>query len=217
MLKFVLFESEDQRGCRTKETKRERSSVGSERLPYKQRVGGSNPSAPTNETKAVNLTAFFVLDGFASKLSPAHNKNPRQQVAAVRFYVSTKRVRNQEGGCAIKGVLFSMVIARVLRTSNPSAPTNETKAVRLTAFFVLVGFASELSPAHTSSRYSQPPYQTSRLGYMAKRVPLKRAPVLLCLKFGDGSDILLKLFDKRFVAGVAAVNPVNHQGPRSAM
>ena len=32
--------------------KRERalSSAGSERLPYKQRVGGSNPSAPTKET-----------------------------------------------------------------------------------------------------------------------------------------------------------------------
>ena len=28
--------------------KRELSSVGSERLPYKQRVGGSTPSAPTN-------------------------------------------------------------------------------------------------------------------------------------------------------------------------
>lgn len=31
-------------------TIRELSSVGSERLPYKQRVGGSNPSAPTTET-----------------------------------------------------------------------------------------------------------------------------------------------------------------------
>lgn len=29
-------------------TIRELSSVGSERLPYKQRVGGSNPSAPTD-------------------------------------------------------------------------------------------------------------------------------------------------------------------------
>ncbi len=26
------------------------SSAGSERLPYKQRVGGSNPSAPTTDT-----------------------------------------------------------------------------------------------------------------------------------------------------------------------
>ena len=31
-----------------KSSKRALSSAGSERLPYKQRVGGSNPSAPTN-------------------------------------------------------------------------------------------------------------------------------------------------------------------------
>ena len=30
-------------------TNRALSSAGSERLPYKQRVGGSNPSAPTQE------------------------------------------------------------------------------------------------------------------------------------------------------------------------
>ena len=29
------------------------SSVGSERLPYKQRVGGSNPSAPTQKTHSL--------------------------------------------------------------------------------------------------------------------------------------------------------------------
>ena len=33
------------------QAERELSSVGSERLPYKQRVGGSNPSAPTSEKK----------------------------------------------------------------------------------------------------------------------------------------------------------------------
>ena len=32
-------------------SKRELSSVGSERLPYKQRVGGSTPSAPTKFLK----------------------------------------------------------------------------------------------------------------------------------------------------------------------
>ena len=38
--------------CTRNSAKGELSSVGSERLPYKQRVGGSNPSAPTNQ-KAV--------------------------------------------------------------------------------------------------------------------------------------------------------------------
>ena len=40
------------------QTKREFSSAGSEHLPYKQRVGGSNPSTPTKQSERV---AFFVL------------------------------------------------------------------------------------------------------------------------------------------------------------
>ncbi len=36
------------------------SSVGSERLPYKQDVGGSNPSFPTEEKALQILQGFFV-------------------------------------------------------------------------------------------------------------------------------------------------------------
>ena len=36
--------------CTRKQHQGELSSAGSERLPYKQRVGGSNPSAPTTPT-----------------------------------------------------------------------------------------------------------------------------------------------------------------------
>ena len=36
------------------------SSAGSERLPYKQRVGGSNPSAPTSQ-EATQKSRFFFL------------------------------------------------------------------------------------------------------------------------------------------------------------
>ena len=36
------------------------SSAGSEHLPYKQRVGGSNPSTPTKKPDT-NVTGFFVL------------------------------------------------------------------------------------------------------------------------------------------------------------
>ena len=39
--------------------KRELSSAGSEHLPYKQRVGGSNPSAPT-QTQALAWVYFFM-------------------------------------------------------------------------------------------------------------------------------------------------------------
>ena len=38
-------------------TKRELSSAGLEHLPYKQRVGGSNPSAPTKSSRDTAL--FF--------------------------------------------------------------------------------------------------------------------------------------------------------------
>lgn len=36
------------------------SSVGLERLPYKQRVGGSNPSAPTKKSAIIRLRIFYI-------------------------------------------------------------------------------------------------------------------------------------------------------------
>ncbi len=36
------------------------SSVGLERLPYKQRVGGSNPSAPTKKSRIICETSFVL-------------------------------------------------------------------------------------------------------------------------------------------------------------
>ena len=38
---------------------RELSSVGSERLPYKQRVGGSTPSAPTKDQAVAEMQLLF--------------------------------------------------------------------------------------------------------------------------------------------------------------
>ena len=40
---------------------REDSSAGSEHLPYKQRVGGSNPSAPTLTTLSYLARSFFYI------------------------------------------------------------------------------------------------------------------------------------------------------------
>ena len=48
------------------QTAREFSSAGSEHLPYKQRVGGSNPSTPTKR-KASFWDAFFVCGSFSPK------------------------------------------------------------------------------------------------------------------------------------------------------
>ena len=41
--------------------KREHSSVGLEHLPYKQRVGGSTPSAPTKKALQFYCEAFFII------------------------------------------------------------------------------------------------------------------------------------------------------------
>ena len=41
--------------------KREHSSAGSEHLPYKQRVRGSNPCAPTEKVLKVALRATFAF------------------------------------------------------------------------------------------------------------------------------------------------------------
>ncbi len=40
---------------------RELSSAGSEHLPYKQRVTGSNPVVPTNKDKGCRLLQFVTL------------------------------------------------------------------------------------------------------------------------------------------------------------
>ena len=45
--------------------KRELSSVGSERLPYKQRVGGSTPSAPTTRKGKSSFIMLFNSIDFA--------------------------------------------------------------------------------------------------------------------------------------------------------
>ena len=43
-----------------KETWRAFSSAGSEHLPYKQRVGGSNPSTPTIRKRCINNASLFL-------------------------------------------------------------------------------------------------------------------------------------------------------------
>ena len=45
------------------EIKRAFSSAGSEHLPYKQRVGGSNPSTPT-----LSIKTLYIADGLEGKL-----------------------------------------------------------------------------------------------------------------------------------------------------
>ena len=54
---------------------REHSSAGLEHLPYKQRVGGSNPSTPTTERGLVqtNPLTFAHIDFILTLLSRYHS------------------------------------------------------------------------------------------------------------------------------------------------
>ncbi len=48
--------------CTRLEKLRALSSAGLEHLPYKQRVGGSNPSAPTRSQDVRNHILFFISE-----------------------------------------------------------------------------------------------------------------------------------------------------------
>ena len=60
--------------------KREHSSAGSEHLPYKQRVRGSNPFAPTR-IKTTRCRLFFFDYGHGCKMQS------RRQVSSVLLFV----------------------------------------------------------------------------------------------------------------------------------
>ena len=51
-------------------SEREFSSAGLEHLPYKQRVGGSNPSTPTKTDHSIRVVFSFVfVDGFVQSVA----------------------------------------------------------------------------------------------------------------------------------------------------
>ena len=54
------------------------SSAGSEHLPYKQRVGGSNPSTPTEDTEQTTFSRLFLfcVYGRVQALAIAPKQNP---------------------------------------------------------------------------------------------------------------------------------------------
>jgi hypothetical protein len=61
--------------------KREFSSVGSEHLPYKQRVGGSNPSTPTKASeKSEAFCCHFGLEFEANRRTALNSHNSLREV-----------------------------------------------------------------------------------------------------------------------------------------
>ena len=53
------------------------SSAGLEHLPYKQRVGGSNPSAPTGKNRKTNsFTVLFLVFSQILSIFASHRTKP---------------------------------------------------------------------------------------------------------------------------------------------
>ena len=67
------------------------SSVGSEHLPYKQRVGGSTPSSPTKCIKELeNSDSFFILSRDETKLKQILRLLRKIIIFATKVKMSTK-------------------------------------------------------------------------------------------------------------------------------
>ena len=65
-------------------TKREFSSAGLEHLPYKQRVGGSNPSTPTKQDHSIRVVFSFVsVDEFVQLVAPRQTSLRSMSVGAL--------------------------------------------------------------------------------------------------------------------------------------
>ena len=69
------------------------SSVGSERLPYKQRVGGSNPSAPTKRSRGSfepRLFSYAIIDDNSPQGSPNPIMNASCLARVTATYISER-------------------------------------------------------------------------------------------------------------------------------
>ena len=77
-------------------TIRELSSVGSERLPYKQRVGGSTPSAPTKKDLfRKSEEVFFYVYVPPECYGKSWGKSKTDQASNLRVCVNERQGKNQ--------------------------------------------------------------------------------------------------------------------------
>ena len=75
---------------------RELSSVGSERLPYKQRVGGSTPSAPTKKDLfRFSEGVFFYVYVPPECYGKSWGKSKTDQASNLRVCVNERQGKNQ--------------------------------------------------------------------------------------------------------------------------
>ena len=77
-------------------TIRELSSVGSERLPYKQRVGGSTPSAPTKKDLfRIPEEVFFYVYVPPECYGKSWGKSKTDQASNLRVCINERQGKNQ--------------------------------------------------------------------------------------------------------------------------
>ena len=109
--------------------KRALSSVGSERLPYKQRVGGSNPSAPTSTVRKVELYGLFFVSVISSSASIIDSNRPGMCPDVGRWRcllptfgrwtdVTQPGGRCRPSGCAVMSGILMLLPQRVLLSSS---------------------------------------------------------------------------------------------------
>ena len=114
------------------ENKRAFSSVGLEHLPYKQRVGGSNPSTPT-KIQALS----FVKRAFSS--AGSEHLPYKQRVGGSNPSTPTNRFSNQKHGWFPEwpNGADCKSAASSFGGSNPSPPTSTRDCFAAVSFFIL--------------------------------------------------------------------------------
>ena len=125
------------------ENKRAFSSVGLEHLPYKQRVGGSNPSTPTQKRNTSgSLTRAFSSAG-------SEHLPYKQRVGGSNPSTPTNRFSNQKHGWFPEwpNGADCKSAASSFGGSNPSPPTSTRDCFAAVSFFILFFCPLLLSPS----------------------------------------------------------------------
>ena len=117
------------------ENKRAFSSVGLEHLPYKQRVGGSNPSTPTQRISRKSL--LFLFGAFSS--AGSEHLPYKQRVGGSNPSTPTNRFTNQKHGWFPEwpNGADCKSAASSFGGSNPSPPTSTRDCFAAVSFFIL--------------------------------------------------------------------------------
>ena len=124
------------------ENKRAFSSVGLEHLPYKQRVGGSNPSTPTKKNKHFRSKRAFSSAG-------SEHLPYKQRVGGSNPSTPTNRFSNQKHGWFPEwpNGADCKSAASSFGGSNPSPPTSTRDCFAAVSFFILFFCPLLLSPS----------------------------------------------------------------------